>query len=304
MAEERLIDDDKDRKYKVIKNADGEEELVLVPQGEDEEREEPVFEVSEQESDDEEAAVLTPEQLAELKRAREEEEKRILEETEEKLKKARKAVADGEYESAREVLAEAEEIAPENGEVYKLKLIAESCGLSDFTRIDECVDAAKGVAEYCDDGQKNELCEVALPLYNRIEEVKVEVERLNEENERKKDERRPVFQSRAKTATKFFAISSAVFVALAIVAAVFASMIYAREDGTNVVLTIVFASLAGAAFIVFLVAAHKIWVAKRNLKLNENNLRTKVGREYEKNRAELEKLNAVAQAIKVNNDLS
>ena len=29
MAEERLIDDDKDRKYKVIKNADGEDELVI-----------------------------------------------------------------------------------------------------------------------------------------------------------------------------------------------------------------------------------------------------------------------------------
>ena len=29
MAEERLIDDDKDRKYKIVKNADGEDELVI-----------------------------------------------------------------------------------------------------------------------------------------------------------------------------------------------------------------------------------------------------------------------------------
>ena len=29
MAEERLIDEDKDRKYKIRKNADGEDELVI-----------------------------------------------------------------------------------------------------------------------------------------------------------------------------------------------------------------------------------------------------------------------------------
>ena len=77
MAEERLIDDDKDRKYKIRKNENGEEELVISPQdGEEENAEEVSFEVPDFDTDDEEAAVMTPEQLAARQRQREEEEAR------------------------------------------------------------------------------------------------------------------------------------------------------------------------------------------------------------------------------------
>ena len=38
MAEERLVDDDKDRKYKIRKNADGEDELVIDAAPEEEDR--------------------------------------------------------------------------------------------------------------------------------------------------------------------------------------------------------------------------------------------------------------------------
>lgn len=76
MAEERLIDDDKDRKYKIRKNADGEDELVIDAAPEEEEPAEEIgFEVPELE-DDEEAAVMTPEQLAARERAREEAEEK------------------------------------------------------------------------------------------------------------------------------------------------------------------------------------------------------------------------------------
>ena len=37
MAEERLIDDDKDRKYRIRKNENGEEELVIIDDVEEEE---------------------------------------------------------------------------------------------------------------------------------------------------------------------------------------------------------------------------------------------------------------------------
>ena len=61
MAEERLIDDDKDRKYKIRKNADGEDELYIdLEESEEESGESLEFEVPEFETDDEEAAVLTP----------------------------------------------------------------------------------------------------------------------------------------------------------------------------------------------------------------------------------------------------
>ena len=66
MAEERLIDDDKDKKYRIKINADGEEELVINEDAEEqtENVEEVAFEAPEQEDNDEEAAVLTPEQYA------------------------------------------------------------------------------------------------------------------------------------------------------------------------------------------------------------------------------------------------
>ena len=72
MAEERLIDDnrdkDKDRKYRFRINEDGEEELEIVedPDNEPEEQTEQDvggLEVPEFKEDDEEAAVMTPEQL-------------------------------------------------------------------------------------------------------------------------------------------------------------------------------------------------------------------------------------------------
>ena len=59
MAEERLIDDDKDKKYKIRINEQGEEELVLDEtraESDAEESDEVGFEVPELDEDDEEAA--------------------------------------------------------------------------------------------------------------------------------------------------------------------------------------------------------------------------------------------------------
>ena len=71
MAEERLIDADKDKKYRIKINADGEEELVVDEGVEPVEEvvQEVLFEVEEISEDNEEEAVMTPEQLA-AKRAR------------------------------------------------------------------------------------------------------------------------------------------------------------------------------------------------------------------------------------------
>ena len=76
MAEERLIDDDKDKKYKIRKNADGEDELYIDDTEEETVQEEVNFLVPEAEEDDEEAAVMTPEQLAARERAKAEAEEK------------------------------------------------------------------------------------------------------------------------------------------------------------------------------------------------------------------------------------
>ena len=64
MAEERLIDADKDKKYRIKINADGEEELVVDEGVEPVEEvvQEVLFEVEEISEDNEEEAVMTPEQ--------------------------------------------------------------------------------------------------------------------------------------------------------------------------------------------------------------------------------------------------
>ena len=92
MAEERLIDDDKDRKYKIRKNADGEDELIIDDTTDEDETDIPVFAVPEAE-DDEEAAVLTPEEFAERQRQREEEERLLNEKIALSVAEARKKLA-------------------------------------------------------------------------------------------------------------------------------------------------------------------------------------------------------------------
>ena len=93
MAEERLIDEDKDRKYKIRKNADGEDELVIDAEADvEEEFEEVEFEVTESDFDDEEAAVMTPEQLAAREKAREEAEAKRVEELNSHISRAQSLV--------------------------------------------------------------------------------------------------------------------------------------------------------------------------------------------------------------------
>ena len=99
MAEERLIDEDKDRKYKIRKNADGEDELVIDAEADvEEEFEEVEFEVTESDFDDEEAAVMTPEQLAAREKAREEAEAKRVEELNSHISRAQSLVDEGKFE--------------------------------------------------------------------------------------------------------------------------------------------------------------------------------------------------------------
>ena len=129
MAEERLIDDDKDKKYKIRKNAEGVDELYI--DGEPEE--ELTFEIPEFETDDEEAAVMTPEQLAAREKMREDEERRRVEKIANLIQKAERALEEGDYDSARYHLAEAAETDGKNGEIRFLQLKALTQNFTDFT---------------------------------------------------------------------------------------------------------------------------------------------------------------------------
>ena len=160
--------------------------------------------------------------------------------------------------------------------------------------IDECAEAADGVGEFANDEQKAELFALAAPLYEMIEKEKAEIEALESENEEKKSERRVVFATRRKKAFMGFVSSAVPFVAFLIAAiSVGATLMFTRDDGLFIILTAVFAAIALGAFIALLVFSHKLWEASRNVKLNERNSSTKLGREYEAKKAYFDKLTRI-----------
>lgn len=299
MAEERLIDDDKDRKYKIRLNENGEEELVITPDADGEEQEESVeIEIPDFEEDDEEAAVMTPEQLAARQKAQEEEAARKAAKIAECLARGREFLQNGEFESAVFELSNAQKLDGENGEVLSLKLLALSRNFTDYTSLDECADTADGVKSFCSAEHKKELSAVSAPFNSRYETVRKEVEKLNEENEEKKSERREVFTAKRKKSLITFAAAAVPFIIFLVVAVSVASTImFAREDGTYLIMTIVFGVLALICFVLSLVFAHRLWEASRNVKLNENNSSTRLGREYQKKKDEFDKLTRIYEAF-------
>lgn len=297
MAEERLIDDDKDRKYKIRKNADGEEELVIETPSDEDDTEELGFEMPEFEEDDEEAAVMTPEQLEARRIQREEEEKRRLDEISKRVSSAKELVAENDYSGALSELSEAEKLGESGGEALTLKLKALSRNLTDFSNLEECADVADEFKDKATAEQKAELSPLCGPLLQRAAELEKEIEVLDKENEEKKAERRVVFMKRRKNALIFTAAAAVPFLVFLILAIYFFTVRYALENGTNVVITIVFASLAVLCFVVTLVALHRLWDSARNVRLNEKNSSTKLGRELEEKKTELKALTRIYAAI-------
>ena len=299
MAEERLIDDDKDRKYKIRINENGEEELVISPQdGEEENAEEVSFEVPDFDTDDEEAAVMTPEQLAARQRQREEEEARRAKKVGVYVARAKACLDEEDYSGAIYALGEAGELDGANGEIYALKVKAYSKNFTDWSQLEACAEAADGLEEHGTEELKNGLKEISSARPAKIAETEKTVDALNEENEVKKAERREVFLKRKKTAFIAFGACAAPFAVFLVLAAVIgAEFMFTREDALFTVITAVFAVLALAAFIAMLVTAHRLWDASRNVKLNERNSSTKLGREYEDKNTQLKQLTRIYAVI-------
>lgn len=303
MAEERLIDDDKDRKYKIRKNADGEEELVIddLPQNElseAEETEEVEFEVPELLEDDEEAAVMTPEQLAARDRAREESEAKRVADLAEHIAFAKKLVAEEKFEDCAFVLDEAVELAPENGETYALKLIALTQNFKDTAeRVDEALQAADAFCRFASDEVKSDYANLKVEAEKLKAPLSAEVEKLNTENEEAKGARRELFKKKRKTWGIAFACTGIPFVVFAVLAVYFSTVMHAVKDGTNMILFFVFLGIAVVALIATLFTAHKFWDGAKLLSLNERNSSSKLGREYELKNSQLKLVEKIISAF-------
>ena len=300
MAEERLIDDDKDKKYKIRKNADGEDELYIdLEEGEEEEQESLEFEVPEFETDDEEAAVLTPEQYAERERLKREEEAKNRAKCAELLSRARELISEQSYEGALYAVSEAEELIQNDGGVALVKLLAATENLRSFSG-EDVAEAVESFENSCKAEQRAELLERIEELKSQVDSLSEEVERLQSVNEEKKAERRAVFLNKRKKALIFFATTAIPFLVFLILGIYFASprVLHAVKDGRNIIFTFVFFGIAGALFIVLMFATHMLWDSAKKVALNEKNSSTQTGRDYESKKLQLSLINGVIAAIK------
>lgn len=307
MAEERLIDDDKDRKFKIRKNADGEDELVLNENYREEttadDGEEMTFEVPDFDADDEEAAVMTPEQLAAREKKREEDEAKRRAMLAEALDKTRALLRDGKYGDAVYASEKAEELGGTdgNGEIHALKLRALTSDLTDFSSYEEGGEAVK-VLSRAGENVREELSPYAENLNGAKEALENEISELDAENEEKKSERRIVFREKRKKSLIFFAAAAAPLLLFTVLAIYFSTVMYAQKDGSNITLFFVFLALAIAFFIATVVTAKFLWKNANNCKRNEKNSSTKLGRTLDGKREELKFAESVTEIL--NNDIS
>lgn len=297
MAEERLIDDDKDRKYRIRVNENGEEELEIIDP--DDVDEEPVFDMPDYEEDDEEAAILTPEQLAERERIKAEEERARAEKLSAFLKSAGEKLSEGDYEGANYAVTQAEEYGKTSGELFCLKLKVLTRDLTEFLNLEECAEAADGVKEYADETLKEEFKGKTGKLEALISDAEAKTEALREKNEAGKDERRETFASSKKRAFIALLCTLVPFTALLIVTLVFTTFMFADANGVYLVATIVLAALSVIMFIATVVTSKKFWSAARDVKLNEKDTSTKLGREYLENKTQYELLKRIYSAFEL-----
>ena len=294
MAEERLIDDDKDKKYRIRVNENGEEELVIIDDPEEDEDDTPVYSVmteEEEKASDEEST------------RKAEERRRAAQHKAEELKAAAVVkMEEGDWESAQYALFQASELTEYDGELYFLQLKAYSRGMTNFLDLEKCVDAAEGVKEYTGEEQKAELNSLSQPLKERIAEFEKKCGHLNEQNEQGKAERRETFVHAKNRALIIFACTLVPLIALFVLAIVFSSMMYADLSGIYMILTIVFAVLAVIALFINILTFYRFWTANRRVQLNETDTATKLGRELISCREELENLKKIYSSFQ--NDLS
>lgn len=300
MAEERLIDDDKDRKYKIRKNADGEDELYIDDETEtDGDEEEVLYEVIETDEDDEDATVMTPEQLVARERARAEAEAAKIKKIEGFLSEAEERLSQGDAVGAAERCERVIELDKTNAKAHCLAMSALTCSLTDFSRIDEAAAFADG-AEKADGGLKAHYFSDFTKIDEKITRLSGEIETLSKENEEKRAERRVKFISKRNKTGIAFGCTFVPFVALLIAAIILTPKMFSDPNGMMLIPVIVCYALSAVFFIATVFTARGFWAASSNVKRNETDLYTKLGRkllELKGEKSKIEKIRKAAEQV-------
>lgn len=306
MAEERLIDDDKDKKYKIRINEDGEEELYIdeTPEAEEPEPEETLdFEVPEFDGDDEEAAVMTPEQLAARDRARAEAETRRINELNARVEHAKKLILEGKFDDSLYVLDEAQDFG-DDGRVFALRVEALTKNYSDFTRAEEGLKALDGVLSFSADEQKREFSPADAGLKEKRAELKEKTDGLKTEYGNQRAERQERYLKKRKTALILFTVTAVPTLLFAVLAGYFGSIMHSQMDHNNMISCFVFIGACAVFFIATLFTAHGLWESAKLIKMNKSTSSSKLGRELEKYTAELAFIEKIIFVYGLEDDIS
>lgn len=300
MAEERLIDTDKDKKYRIKVNENGEEELVVEEGAEDEEAaiEEVMFAVPDEVAQGEEGG-LTDEELEEKRKREEQERAERQQKVDELLAKAKSESLLYRYATALEYIEKAEELDGENGEAQALKLTAYTRNFSDYSQIIPATEVVDKFKAYTSDERKAQLLQTAQPAIDEeIAKLRATVSAMNKENEEKKAERAVRFNRDRNIATGVFCALFAVFAVCAGLACYFATIIYTISTNDYLIATCVLGGAAFVALIAVAFAARYLNVTCRRVRLNKKNTTTQLGRDLLSEQAKLKALVAVYSALK------
>lgn len=294
MAEERLIDEDKDRKYKIRKNADGEDELYIDESEEEEQSNENIdifFDV------DDETAVMTSEQLAERERLLQAEKERVELQASTFLDRAEKLLAENDFAGAESSIVQAEDLTTTNGRLYILKCRVLSRNFTDFTRLEECASAAKRVEMFASENERKEILPLLKQVKLNLDEAKTESEELFEKNELQKNVRREFFKKSKKSSGLMLAAIEVPFVLCLALMIYFIAIRNSDLSGLYMNMAIGFAVATGVIFVVSLFFIRRFWAESRKLKLNERNSATKLGREYEQAQKKFDEYTQIYRAF-------
>ncbi len=295
MAEERLIDRDKDKKYRIRKNADGEDEL-FIDEGEDEDNlEEVTFVVEGESAEGQGGEVDYPE--AQGGYAEEEEQRKR--EVNALIESARQECAEQRYATAVDYLEKAAEIDHDNGEIYALRLVAYTRDFSDYSRVIVAQEYCDKVKNYTSAQTKAEMLKRASQgLEENIEKLTACVSELNEQNERFKAERAKKFIADRNKASIIYSLQLVVIAVFAALAIYFFANMYSVRGNTNLILAIVFTAISVVLLLVSAFFLRKLLTSCRRVRLNRRNSATQLGRDLLARQAELNAFIAIYNALK------
>ncbi|MGN1060795.1 MAG: hypothetical protein ACI4QN_03595 [Candidatus Coproplasma sp.] len=297
MAEERLIDTDKDKKYRIRKNADGEDELFIDDSEDEEQVEEVTFMVEEEEPEEgEEGTAERPDNADE---AESEIKRKKAEEAETLIKSARRDCKNGKFATAVDYLEKAIELDPENGEIYALELIAYTRNFTDYSRIGDAKEYIEELKKYTSAQTKGELFEKSSDgLQENINKLSRRVAELSEENKKQKAIRAKKFIADRNRAIVLTCVALGVFAVFFGLSTYFFLNIHSIQTNTNFILAIVFTALEVIALVFTAVILRQLLTACRRVRLNKKNTATKLGRELLARKAELDAFTAIYEALK------